>query len=193
MMLMLETWWPLFVIALLLGIAIAWWILAGSRRTRVTGHDDTDVLSEGAAPAARNQALIDAPSAASVQPPAVPPGVAGAGTAVAAAVEAQKVRAAEELGAAEAAEHPAPARPLPQGGDDLTRIKGIGGKLHELLGTLGVTTFAQIAAWDEADIDRIDAQLGRFQGRIRRDSWVEQARLLADGDKAGYEAKFGKL
>lgn len=197
MMLMLETWWPLFVIALLLGIAIAWWIFAASRRTRVTDHADADVLTEGAAPAARNQALIDAPPAASVEPPAVPPGIAGAGTAVAAAVEAQKVKAAEELAAADAAEQPVAAIPeaTPEATtqDDLTRIKGVGAKLQELLGTLGVTTFAQIAAWEEADIDRIDARLGRFQGRIRRDNWVEQARLLAAGDKAGYEAKFGKL
>ena len=77
--------------------------------------------------------------------------------------------------------------------DDLTRIKGVGGKLRELLATLGVTRFAQIADWSEADIDRVDAQLGRFQGRIRRDNWVEQARLLAEDDTAGYEAKFGRL
>ncbi|NCP10415.1 MAG: hypothetical protein GW859_00415, partial [Sphingomonadales bacterium] len=58
---------------------------------------------------------------------------------------------------------------------------------------LGVTRYDQIAAWDAADIDRIDAQLGAFQGRIRRDDWVEQARLLAAGDTAGFEAKFGAL
>jgi predicted flap endonuclease-1-like 5' DNA nuclease len=58
---------------------------------------------------------------------------------------------------------------------------------------MGVTTFAQIAAWDDAEIDRVDAQMGRFQGRIRRDDWVTQARLLTGGDKAAYEAKFGRL
>lgn len=193
MMQMVETWWPLFVVALLLGIAIAWWIFASSRKTQVRGHSGADVLDEGAAPAARNQALIDAAPAAAVQPPVVPPGVAGAGTAVAAAVEAQQIRMAEEAEAAEIEAQPAsPASPSPAG-DDLTRIKGVGGKLNELLASLGVTSFAQIAAWNDADIDRIDAQLGRFQGRIRRDSWVEQARLLAEGNTAGYEEKFGKL
>lgn len=195
MMQMVETWWPLFVIALLLGIAVAWWIFASSRKTRVSDRSGADVLDEGAAPAARNQALIDAAPAALTQPPAVPPGVAGAGTAVAAAVEAQQVKAAEKVEAAdaEAKAEPAPAAPRPETGDDLTRIKGVGAKLNELLASLGVTTFAQIAAWSDADIDRIDAQLGRFQGRIRRDSWVEQAHLLAAGDTGGYEAKFGKL
>ena len=71
--------------------------------------------------------------------------------------------------------------------------EGLGPKLVDQLRELGVTSFAQIAAWDDAEIDRIDAQLGRFQGRIRRDDWPAQARFLAAGDTAGYEAKFGKL
>jgi predicted flap endonuclease-1-like 5' DNA nuclease len=61
-----------------------------------------------------------------------------------------------------------------------------------LLGELGVTSFAQIAAWSDADVTRIDAQLGRFKGRITRDQWIEQARLLSAGDEAGFAAKFGQ-
>ena len=191
MMQMVEAWWPLFLVALLLGIAIAWWLFGSTRSARVTDRSAGDVLDDGAAPAARNQALIDAATAA--QPPMAPPGVAGAGTAIAAAVEAQQIKAAEE-----AAEEPSTPKPPAQPsaattGDDLTRIKGVGGKLSELLASLGVTRLAQIAAWNEADIDRIDALLGRFQGRIRRDNWVEQARLLAADDRQGYEAKFGRL
>ena len=79
------------------------------------------------------------------------------------------------------------------GPEGLLRIKGLGPKLQTLLPTLGITTLAQIAAWDEAETDRIDAQLGVFAGRVRKDSWVEQAKFLAAGDVAGYEAKFGKL
>lgn len=78
-------------------------------------------------------------------------------------------------------------------GDDLTRIKGLGPKLAALLRSLGVTGFAQIAAWSDADIDRIDAQLGTFAGRIRRDNWVDQAKFLAAGDRTGFEGQFGKL
>ena len=62
-----------------------------------------------------------------------------------------------------------------------------------LLAELGVTHYAQIAAWTEADIAAIDAQLGAFAGRPTRDSWVEQAQLLISGDAAAYEAKFGKI
>ena len=86
---------------------------------------------------------------------------------------------------------PATAAPAAATADDLTRIKGLGPKLAATLSDLGIVRFDQIAAWSEADIDRIDAQLGRFQGRIRRDSWVEQAALLAAGDVDAFEQKFG--
>lgn len=90
---------------------------------------------------------------------------------------------------------PAPPPPPEPAGppDELTRMKGVGPKVAALLNSLGVTRFDQIAAWSDADIARIDAELGAFKGRIQRDQWVEQARLLAAGDTAAYEAKFGKL
>lgn len=76
-------------------------------------------------------------------------------------------------------------------GDDLTRIKGVGPKLAATLESLGITSFSQIAGWDDAEIDRIDAQLGRFEGRIRRDDWVGQATLLASGNSAAFVDKYG--
>lgn len=175
----IATNWLLILIVLALAIAIAWYIFHAARRTRVTG-ERRDVLDEGAAPAARNQALIDAPAAAVAPVPiplATPVGLAGVGEAVEAAVEPQQGRV--------------PATTI--GNDDLTRIKGVGPKLVARLAELGVTSFAQIAAWNEADIDRIDSQLGRFEGRIRRDSWVEQAKLLAAGDDAGFASRFGAI
>jgi predicted flap endonuclease-1-like 5' DNA nuclease len=77
--------------------------------------------------------------------------------------------------------------------DDLTLIKGVGPKLNSLLVSLGVTRFDQIAAWTAQDIGEVDGFLGSFKGRITRDSWVEQAGLLARGDHAGFAAKFGAL
>lgn len=178
---LLESNWPLVAIALLIGLAVAWYVFHAGRRTRVTGAS-RDVLDEGAAPAARNSALIDAPPAAR-EPVAVPPGateiLAGTGVATAAAAESAQARAQ-------------PSAPA-QAGDDLSRIKGLGPKLVALLADLGVTRFDQIAAWDEAEIDRIDSRLGRFQGRIRRDDWVGQAKLLGTGDVQGYADKYGRL
>jgi predicted flap endonuclease-1-like 5' DNA nuclease len=185
---MIEANWLLFVIALLIGIAVAWFVFAGTRRTRVD-IDRRDTLDEGAAPAARNQALIDAAPAARSEPVPIPPetpmGLAGVGTAVAAAVEEAELEAEE-------ASRDRP--PVTQGeGDDLTRIKGLGPKLAQTLNALGVARFEQIAGWSESDIERIDAQLGRFQGRIRRDGWVEQAGYLARGDIEGFKARFGAI
>ena len=165
--------WPFLVLALLVGLFVAWWVFVASRRTGVEiARPDEE------APAKRNQALIDAPAAAAFAevPPPTPEGMAGVGEAV---------QVAADL---------VPLEPrLAEDGDDLTRIKSLGPKLVDQLRALGVTSFAQIAAWDDEEIDRIDAQLGRFQGRIRRDDWPAQARFLAAGDTAGYEAQFGKL
>lgn len=83
--------------------------------------------------------------------------------------------------------------PAPVGEDDLLRLKGVGPKLKALLIELGVTRYAQIAAWTDTDIAAIDARLGNFKGRPVRDQWVDQARYLAADDIAGFEAKYGKL
>jgi predicted flap endonuclease-1-like 5' DNA nuclease len=77
--------------------------------------------------------------------------------------------------------------------NNLLQIKGIGPKLNDLLVGLGITRFDQIAAWGPSEIDKVDDHLGAFKNRITRDSWVEQAGLLAKGDIAAFEAKFGKL
>jgi predicted flap endonuclease-1-like 5' DNA nuclease len=78
-------------------------------------------------------------------------------------------------------------------GDDLLRLKGVGPKLKALLIDLGVTSYAQIAGWTDADIAAIDTKLGTFKGRPVRDQWVDQAKYLAAGDIVGFEAKYGKI
>ncbi|MGB3805628.1 MAG: hypothetical protein WA936_00350, partial [Erythrobacter sp.] len=95
-------------------------------------------------------------------------------------------------GAAMGAPPASPGRTGASTGDDLTRLKGLGPKLATILNEQGVTRFSQIAGWSEADIDRVDDQLGRFKGRIRRDHWVEQAKLLEAGDQSGFDEKFGR-
>ena len=163
--------WVIVAGIVILALVLVWWLLGGSRRTRIERSGEAP--SEGL-PARRNQALIDAPPAqAEVDlPPPTPQGLAGVGEAVAAM-----------------------ARPVPESvpADDLKKIKGVGPKLEALLNSLGVTSYSQIAAWDDDEIERIDAQLGTFAGRIRRDDWPAQARYLAAGDMAAFEARFGRL
>jgi predicted flap endonuclease-1-like 5' DNA nuclease len=64
--------------------------------------------------------------------------------------------------------------------DDLKRIKGIGVLIEKKLNSLGVATYEDIANWTSEDIERISESLD-FKGRIQRENWVEQARILAAG------------
>ena len=62
-------------------------------------------------------------------------------------------------------------------GDDLTQLSGVGPVVLKKLNAAGITTFAQIAAWTDADVTEFDEKLS-FKGRIERDGWVEQAKEL---------------
>lgn len=107
-------------------------------------------------------------------------------------VEPAPVAAPEPVAPEPVAAAPVAAAPV-DGEDDLLRLKGVGPKLKTLLIDLGVTRYAQIAAWTDADLAAIDAKLGNFKGRPVRDQWVDQAKYLASGDIAGFEAKYGKV
>ena len=184
---LIEANWIALVAALLLGLLVAWWVW-GRKASAPRRAEFDDVLTKGAAPAQRNTALFDAAPAVPITPPPAAGTFGGVGEAIAAAAE-QEVEQAQPAQTPTPTPTPAPATAA----GDLTRIKGLGPKLNARLAELGVTTCAQVAAWSDADVQAIDAQLGSFAGRPARDSWVEQARLLVAGDAAGYEAKFGKL
>lgn len=65
--------------------------------------------------------------------------------------------------------------------DDLKMIKGVGPKLEVLLHSLGFYHFDQIAGWTDAEIAWVDQNLEGFRGRVSRDDWVAQAKILAAG------------
>jgi len=73
--------------------------------------------------------------------------------------------------------------------DNLRRLIGIGPVNERLLKGLGVTTYAQVAAWTAADVKRIEEVLN-FDGRIAREKWIEQAKLLAAGNEAEFARQF---
>jgi NADH-quinone oxidoreductase subunit E len=62
--------------------------------------------------------------------------------------------------------------------DDLKTLEGIGPALEKLCHELGIFHFDQIAAWGEAEIAWMDANLKGFKGRVTRDKWVAQAKLI---------------
>lgn len=77
--------------------------------------------------------------------------------------------------------------------DDLQRLKGVGPKLAAMLNERGISRFEQLARLSEADLARLDSQLGAFRGRLSRDQVPQQADYLARGDEDGFEQRFGKL
>jgi predicted flap endonuclease-1-like 5' DNA nuclease len=74
-------------------------------------------------------------------------------------------------------------------GNDLKRIRGIGVLIEKKLNSMGVASYEQIANWTAQDIDRVSQQLD-FKGRIERENWVEQARILASGGATEFSRRF---
>ena len=140
----------------------------GSQRTK--GHRQkltlirvTDILAKGADKSGVKAAL-------------------GAGSvSVAAVAAAEPKKAVKKAPAKAAAPKEAPkAEKAADAADDLKKLSGVGPALEKKLLAAGITTFAQIAAWTEADVAAIDEQLS-FTGRIEREGWIEQAAELAKG------------
>ena len=77
--------------------------------------------------------------------------------------------------------------PRKSGADDLKLISGVGPKLEKTLNDMGFWHFDQVEKWGKAEIEWVDSRL-RFKGRIERDDWMAQAKILA----AGGETEFSK-
>ena len=127
--------------------------------------DDTPIVikAEPPTPTTNIQTVGSEASAATVGLSAAVAGLAATATTDVAASVENNNRSGESLGLV--AEY-----------DNLEEIYGVGPKLATLLHGLGIMRFKQIAQWTEADIDRVDAHLAEFQGRIRRENWVQSAR-----------------
>ncbi len=78
-----------------------------------------------------------------------------------------------------------------QRSDDLKRIRGIGVLIEKKLNTMGIFGYEQIANWTAEDIDRVSQSLD-FKGRIERENWVEQARILASGGATEFARRFDR-
>ena len=62
--------------------------------------------------------------------------------------------------------------------DDLKKIEGIGPALEKLCNEMGIFHFDQIASWGANEIAWMDGNLKGFKGRVSRDKWVAQAKLI---------------
>jgi len=81
--------------------------------------------------------------------------------------------------------------PRASGPDDLKQLKGVGPKLEGVLNRLGFWHFDQIAKWTAAEVSWVDDNL-QFKGRIERDGWIEQAKILARGGQTEFSKKVKK-
>lgn len=144
-------------------------------RSAVPEDEDAPVAKPEAAPVV---------AAAMTQPVAfVSAPVAGSGAA------ATKPRAAKAKPATPKAATPKPTKAKVEGparlkaarkgkADDLKEIEGIGPAMEKLVNELGFYHFDQIAGWSDADVDWVDANMKTFKGRITRDKWVAQAKII---------------
>ncbi len=78
------------------------------------------------------------------------------------------------------------------GPDDLKMIKGVGPKLEKLLHKLGIFHFDQVAGWRKKEVAWVDEHLEGFKGRVSRDEWVKQAKILARGGQTEFSNKVKK-
>ena len=143
---------------------------------RIKGHRQkltlvkiTDILSSGAE-ASGIKAAVGAGSVPAAAPaaPAKKPAKA----------KAEKAPAPAKAPAAKKAAKPAKAEAAPVAADDLKKLTGVGPALEKKLIAAGITSYAQIAAWTDADVAAIDEQLS-FKGKIEREGWIDQAKELA--------------
>jgi predicted flap endonuclease-1-like 5' DNA nuclease len=110
---------------------------------------------------------------------------ASAATATASKKPSAKKPAAKKAAPKKAAPK-APAKP-----DDLKLIKGVGKLIETKLAKEGITQYSQIAAWKKADITDFDEKLS-FKGRIERDDWIAQAKILAKGGTTDFSKRAAK-
>ena len=204
----------LTIIGIIYGMRLARRRRRGTRELEDAGHLDhggdapsPDPDTPGDPVVARQTTLpdrTDAPVAASPVPAPVAVKPVVAEPAMRPAVAAERVAAAPIVSEPTIAPAPPIAPELPAAvappesaptptGSDLTLLKGLGPKVAAMLIDQGIADIAALARLSDAEADAVAAQLGTFAPRMTRDRWVEQARLLAAGDRAGFEARFGKL
>lgn len=141
------------------------------------------VLAKGSAAKKKAATASTAPAKKAAAPKAAAKAPAKTTTAKKAVA---KKPAAKKAAPKKAAVKAAPAKP-----DDLKLIKGVGKLIETKLAKEGITQYSQIAAWKKADITDFDEKLS-FKGRIERDDWIAQAKILAKGGTTDFSKRAAK-
>lgn len=175
-----------------------------AKKTAVAETASADMVPEKAAPKKTTAKKAAASTAKPAKAKAAPKAKTAAAKAAPKAKAEPKAKAAPKPKAT-AAKAPAKAttkrapvaadgKPLvyetapPEGSDDLKLISGVGPKLEQTLNELGIYRFDQVAGWRKKEIEWVDARL-RFKGRIARDDWMSQAKILAKGGETEFSKR----
>jgi len=75
--------------------------------------------------------------------------------------------------------------------DDLKKVRGIGPGIEKLLNGVGIFYYRQIADWNDDHVTWIDRKL-QFPGRITRENWIDQAKILRDGGNTEFAQRYEK-
>ena len=178
--------WFLILLAALLGLFVGWLLWGGRRKTVSDGsaaeaaslrsqlEDCRAGAKEKDELIGRLQGRIEGRETGKKATPATPATAAAPAT-----FAAVTTPAAEPTGPSvkpKTLDAPLEGKP-----DNLKKIKGVGPKLEQLCNRLGFWHFDQIANWTDEEVAWVDANLEGFRGRVSRDDWVAQAKLLAEG------------
>ncbi|MEO1493326.1 MAG: NADH:ubiquinone oxidoreductase [Pseudomonadota bacterium] len=163
---------------MLLGFLFGMLLLMNGLYSRMTGRAATGYAGSAKVPAKPAAAASAPPVTPAAKPAPAPAAEPEPAPAPAAEVVAEIGRRPEALAAARDGK-----------GDDLTKIKGVGPKLATLCNTLGFYHFDQIAAWTADEVAWVDENLEGFKGRVTRDDWVSQAKILASGGETEFSAR----
>jgi large subunit ribosomal protein L21 len=142
-------------------------------RQQLTVVRITDILATGADKSGVTAALNGAGFV-------VAAGAAGVAAAAPKKAKAEKKAAPAKAAAPKKAQAEKAAPAATAGADDLKELSGVGPALEKKLHAAGVTSFAQVAAWTDADVEDFGEKLS-FKGRIEREGWIDQAKKLAKG------------
>ena len=63
--------------------------------------------------------------------------------------------------------------------DKLTELAGVGPALATKLNEAGITTFAQVAAWTDADLDALSETITGLKAKAEKNDWINAAKALA--------------
>lgn len=177
------TFSPALFLALLVGAAVAIFLLrAFHERPEVPGAPAVSTQPAATSAKAEPQAFVaPTPDPAPAEEPAAE-----------AEPEPAPEPAPEAAPASETGTKPSTLDAAREGGpDDLKKIKGVGPKLEGLLHSMGFYHFDQVAAWTADEVAWVDENLEGFKGRVSRDEWVSQAKLLAEGGETEFSKKVG--